>query len=437
MLRYVRMIAARAVATTQAAPMGPVHLDFMFREPLVPAVYQYETQERSQVGAGVTTILRGVSDEVADAVLPARRPLIIGGPNAGLLAGHAEKLADPLGAPILGDPLSEARTTPFGTDHILGAYDSFLRAPELVKELAPDLILRFGDPPTSKALAMYLQRYRDVKQIVVTNGAAWPDPDLTSHIIVPAESRAFCTGLLGALRNFHVQEPEWLAAWQRAERATLTAHEKALSASGEVTEPSAIADLAGLLPEGGAVMAGNSMPVRDIDSFWPVTTRLGFIHGSRGASGIDGVVSTALGIAARNDSPTVLVIGDLSFYHDMNGLLAARRHNLSATIVLINNDGGGIFSFLPQHEQSEDFELLFGTPHGLDFSHAGPLYGVGFQRVTTRQEYRDALKSSFEAPGVQVIEVRTDREENLKLHQRVWEAVADAVAPLVTEVLKP
>ena len=124
------------------------------------------------------------------------------------------------------------------------------------------------------------------------------------------------------------------------------------------------------------------------------------------------------------------MIGDISFYHDMNGLLAARRHNLSATIVLVNNDGGGIFSFLPQHDQSEDFEALFGTSHGLDFSHAGPLYGVDFQRVETRQQYRDALRASFEAPGVQVIEVRTDREANLKLHQRIADAVAQAVAPL-------
>jgi 2-succinyl-5-enolpyruvyl-6-hydroxy-3-cyclohexene-1-carboxylate synthase len=144
------------------------------------------------------------------------------------------------------------------------------------------------------------------------------------------------------------------------------------------------------------------------------------------------VVSTALGVAARSGEPTALVIGDLSFYHDMNGLLAAGRHHLSATIVLINNDGGGIFSFLPQHEQSEDFELLFGTPHGLDFSYVSPLYGVGFQRVETRQQYRDALKASFDSPGVQVIEVRTDREENLKLHQRIWAAVAEAVTPLAT-----
>src|SRR5690606_15965987 len=121
------------------------------------------------------------------------------------------------------------------------------------------------------------------------------------------------------------------------------------------------------------------------------------------------------------------------FYHDMNGLLAARRHGLDATIILVNNDGGGIFSFLPQHDQSEDFETLFGTPHGLDFRYVGPLYGVEYHHVESRRAYREALRKSFQAPGVQVIEVRTDREENLKLHQRIWARVASAVEPLVTE----
>jgi 2-succinyl-5-enolpyruvyl-6-hydroxy-3-cyclohexene-1-carboxylate synthase len=181
------------------------------------------------------------------------------------------------------------------------------------------------------------------------------------------------------------------------------------------------------------------MPVRDLESFFAVDDkRVLFMHGNRGTSGIDGVVSTALGIAAATGGPTVLLIGDLSFYHDMNGLLAAGRHGLSATIVLINNDGGGIFSFLGQHEAEdhETFEQLFGTPHGLDFSHVAGLYGVSFQRVTTRQEYRAALKASFEAPGVKVIEVRTDREENLRLHQRIWSVAMSAAESTLVEGAK-
>ena len=150
-------------------------------------------------------------------------------------------------------------------------------------------------------------------------------------------------------------------------------------------------------------------------------------------SGIDGVVSTALGVAAKQGGWLLLVVGDLSFYHDMNGLLAARSFGLRATIVLVNNDGGGIFSFLPQNDDEEHFEALFGTPHGLDFAPVATLYGLGWQRVETRAAYAAALREAAVAPGVNVIEVRTDRAANLALHQRIWRAVADAVAPLATK----
>jgi 2-succinyl-5-enolpyruvyl-6-hydroxy-3-cyclohexene-1-carboxylate synthase len=299
--------------------------------------------------------------------------------------------------------------------------------------LRPGFVFRLGDPPTSKPLATFLARHGDVPQYALAQPGRWPDPDLSATAVLQADPTDICMTMLEALGDVATRSNGWLPAWREAESRTCAAIESVLGEFEDASEISAISDLADVLPDGGYVFAGNSMPVRDIDGFFGTRGKQVTLLGSRGASGIDGVVSTALGVAARSGAPTVLVIGDLSFYHDMNGLLAAQRHDLSATIVLINNGGGGIFSFLPQHEQSEDFEMLFGTPHGLDFSHAGPLYGVGFQRVATRQEYRDALKASFDAPGVQVIEVRTDREENLKLHQRIWAAVVEAVTPLANE----
>ena len=432
MLRYVRMIASRAADTAREQPAGPVHLDFPFREPLMPAPFAWSSEPRSaRLLHSAGTIGVGVAPAI-DALLNASRPLIVAGPGSALGGDQSPKLAKALGAPLVVDPLSELRASPFVNEHVLAAYDYFLRSPVVSDALVPDVILRLGDPPTSKPLATYLAKHRDVQQIVVANAAPWPDPDLSAAVVIHGDPSAFCRAAHDAMRarKADVADALWFPAWRRAEEATQQAYEAVLGESDAVNEPSVIADLAAVLPEGAAVFAGNSMPVRDIDAFFPASKRLGFIYGSRGASGIDGVVSTALGIAARHEFPTVLVIGDISFYHDMNGLLAAQRHNLNATIVLVNNDGGGIFSFLPQHEESEDFETLFGTPHGLDFSHVGPLYGVGFQRVGTRQQYRDALKASIEAPGVQVIEVRTDREENLRLHQRITDAVAQAVAQI-------
>ncbi|GBD19034.1 2-succinyl-5-enolpyruvyl-6-hydroxy-3-cyclohexene-1-carboxylate synthase [bacterium HR27] len=183
-----------------------------------------------------------------------------------------------------------------------------------------------------------------------------------------------------------------------------------------------------MLPDGAALVAGNSMPVRDLDAFFPASARRIRFFANRGANGIDGVTSTALGIAAGHPGPTVLVTGDLSFYHDLTGLLAARRHRLRATIVLLNNDGGGIFSFLPQaREVPERFEFLFGTPHGLDFQHAAALFGLAYARPADWPAFRAALAASLLADSVTVIELRTDRQRNVELHQRLWDAARAAV----------
>ena len=194
----------------------------------------------------------------------------------------------------------------------------------------------------------------------------------------------------------------------------------------DLSEPAVFLDLADLLPEGTVVFAGNSMPVRCLDSFFPPSDRPLRFLANRGANGIDGVVSTALGVAAATSGRLVLVIGDISFYHDMNGLLAAGKQGLSATIVLLNNDGGGIFSFLPQAERVEHFEELFGTPHGLDFSHAARMYGLGYSRPSNRTQFREDVSLSLDSQGVDLIEVVTDRKTNVELHQQIWSAAASS-----------
>jgi 2-succinyl-5-enolpyruvyl-6-hydroxy-3-cyclohexene-1-carboxylate synthase len=424
MLRYVRLVAARALATTNASPNGPVHLNFPFREPLIPALPaaaagfgRYPTTEK------VEAVAPAVPYSLVGSIGAWKRGLIVCGPDRSLDAGAVAELTGRRW-PVLADPLSGLRCGPQVGPNIVGSYNTFLRSPALVERLKPDFIMRFGAPPTSKPLETCLAAWHDVPQVVVAPPGQWPDPYATASSVLHCDLAALGK-VLGRVR----MNRDWLAAWQDAESRTRAAIESAIAALSEPTEVSAITDLASVLPEAATVFVGNSMPVRDLDSFWPQSDRPTFFEANRGASGIDGVVSTALGSAAVRDGRVILVIGDLSFYHDMNGLLAAKRFGLSATIVLINNHGGGIFSFLPQHEQAEDFEALFGTPHGLDFAPIADLYGVGYQRVTTREEYRAALLASFEAPGVQVIEVRTDREENLRLHQEIWQAVEAALAP--------
>jgi 2-succinyl-5-enolpyruvyl-6-hydroxy-3-cyclohexene-1-carboxylate synthase len=196
----------------------------------------------------------------------------------------------------------------------------------------------------------------------------------------------------------------------------------------ELFEGKVFAELAELLPDGAVLYAGNSMPVRDQDTFFPATGRAVRFLANRGASGIDGVVSSALGAAAAGAGPLVLAIGDLSFYHDSNGLLAARRYGLDATIVLLNNDGGGIFSFLPQASHPEHFETLFGTPHGLDFRPLAETYGALFNRVATWGEFRAAVRRGLAEGGLHVVEVPTERRRNVALHREIWGAVSAALS---------
>jgi 2-succinyl-5-enolpyruvyl-6-hydroxy-3-cyclohexene-1-carboxylate synthase len=170
------------------------------------------------------------------------------------------------------------------------------------------------------------------------------------------------------------------------------------------------------------------MPVRDLDAFFPARDRAIRFLANRGASGIDGVISSALGASATSARPVVLVIGDLSFYHDSNGLLAARQHGLTLTIVLLNNDGGGIFSFLPQATDVEEFETLFGTPHRLDFRPLAEAYGARFCRVASWDDFREATACGISGKGLAVVEVPTERGRNALLHRQIWQEVSAALA---------
>jgi 2-succinyl-5-enolpyruvyl-6-hydroxy-3-cyclohexene-1-carboxylate synthase len=223
----------------------------------------------------------------------------------------------------------------------------------------------------------------------------------------------------------------WAAAWQAADRNTRAAIAARLDTLDELFEGKVFAELAALLPEGAILYAGNSMPIRDLDTFFPGGERAIRLLGNRGANGIDGVVSSALGASAAGAGPTVLVIGDISFYHDSNGLLASKLHNLNATIVLLNNDGGGIFSFLPQAADPEHFEALFGTPHGLDFEPLAQVYGARYTRVASWPSFRAALRDGLAGGGLHIVEVPTDRDRNVVLHRELWPLVAAAVAPIV------
>lgn len=223
------------------------------------------------------------------------------------------------------------------------------------------------------------------------------------------------------------RESAWAQAWLRAQQTTRTVLATALLASDEIFEGRVFAELGSLLPAGATLYVGNSMPIRDCDTFLAGGPKALRLLGNRGANGIDGVVSSALGAVAAGARPLTLVIGDLSLYHDANGLLAAKQQRLDATIVLLNNDGGGIFSFLPQAAEHQYFEALFGTPSGLDFQHLAALYGAQYCQPQSWAAFREALLTSWATPGLHLIELRTSRDHNVSQHRALWPLVSKAL----------
>ncbi len=430
MLRYVGAMAARAMSVAQGSPAGPVHLNFPFREPLMPSRPDSFNSTADLVFTGVTARREPdgqIIDQVIQAITGRRRGLIVCGPQDDPALGPAvAELGKTLGYPVLADPLSHVRTGPHHDALIIDSYDAFLKDASISALLEPEVIIRFGAMPTAKSFLLYAQRHGETRSILVDGDGGWNDPALHANLVVHADPVRFCERLADGLSSAGFQPlPGWSADWIQIDQSTRGTMTGIVDGFSEMFEGRVFQELARVLPEDSTLYAGNSMPVRDMDTFFPGgPERIRFLS-NRGANGIDGVVSSALGASTVAGGPTVLVIGDLSFYHDMNGLLAAKLHDLNATIVLVNNDGGGIFSFLPQAERPEHFEALFGTPHGLDFQPAATLYGLEYQVASTWDGFKTAVSASIGQPGVQVIEIPApDRTTNVNLHRQIWTAMS-------------
>lgn len=456
-LRHVRAVACRAVAIARgdtAAPPGPVHLNLPFREPLEPRAVAGDVPPPLAAGAAApgrecsawTRSARARPmpdaaslDEMAGTLSRARQPLLVAGtldaPDPAA-PGAIAALCSALGAPLVaevGSNLRRAATARFVVD----AHDAVVRAPSFsaASPARPDAILRLGPLPTSKAAAAWLAALDDVPQLVVDPAATWPDAASLATSIVVGEAGRVCRELAARLATARgsaiarTGERRWLERWLAAGRVAREAIAGSLAAARPF-EAHAVVGLARALPARSLLYVGNSLAVRALDLFWPADGPALRVLLNRGANGIDGFVSSVLGAAA--DDPAVPVVGlggDLSFYHDLNGLLAARRHGIAATLVVLNNDGGGIFDHLPIASHPLGYETLFATPHGLDFRPAVEMYGCAFVRVTSERELTSAVARSIAARCTTVVELRIDRRASLA----AWIAARERAVAAVQE----
>jgi 2-succinyl-5-enolpyruvyl-6-hydroxy-3-cyclohexene-1-carboxylate synthase len=409
-----RALACRAYWTAAGGRPGPVHLNFPLRDPLAPSPEQLDaagwqgredgrpwTELRDHSSAPHSDDVHALASRIAGEP----RGVIVCGPCHEDLADAASRLAAEAGWPLLAEPTSGVRCGDHDRSHVIAHYDVLLRVEQFAREHAPGLVLRVGDMPTSKPLRAFVAQS---SQIVVDSHGAWHEPTRTAELVLHAAAAPTLAALAAAVEmraRARDREPReggqdagWLQGWRDADARAWAA----VAAAPDDFEGKLFAGLEPELPDGALVWVSSSMPIRDVEAYFPQSPkRLRFLA-NRGANGIDGVVSSAAGAALATGLPTWLLIGELALQHDAGGLLAARRAGAQLEIVCINNGGGGIFDFLPvaEHADPAAYETHIATPS-------------------------DGIDLAALWPGLR--EIRTDRRQNVALHRALVERVAQSL----------
>ncbi|MFM9120099.1 MAG: 2-succinyl-5-enolpyruvyl-6-hydroxy-3-cyclohexene-1-carboxylic-acid synthase [Acidimicrobiaceae bacterium] len=414
-----RQIARDLFATSLGKVRGPVHLNLRFREPLMGVATSLPPRHESSA-----TIAEKVVSPSARSIrklkkaLNAKNGVIIAGPE-NYRVESILRLAEILSWPVLADPRSGARVP---SKFVVAAADSILRDEDFAKKLQPQVVLRFGTLPASKVVNSWLAS-SGAKQIVITTTSTLVDPDRLCALHIVGEIDELCAELVSARSNEQskLDDFSWLDLWGTAENSAQRSINTALADEPGLSEPGVARALYGLLPEASNLVVSNSMPIRDVE--WFAASRTGLrVYSNRGANGIDGVVSTAVGIALATRQPTTLLIGDIALLHDVNGLISLATRNIDLRIVVIDNDGGGIFSFLPQAQALEatKFEKIFGTPHGVNLKLLAHAHQIDTHEIANLSDFAEVLSQR----GPWLARVVTNRQENVKVHERINQMVA-------------
>ena len=421
---YPRQVARKSYMKAMDTKKGPVHINVPLFEPLVPEL----SRNHFEAGRSSFKVVKpNYSDIFAcgegnNLLERYERILILAGPQIDVdEADMIRSFGEALQAPILADPLSNVRGC--GTSKVvISTYDALLAGKALWHELKPDCVIQFGQIVVSKRVQQMIASWTDVEYIEVNSTMDSMNPTGKTTMHVQASIDVF-THVYGKNNN----SDTYLNIWRRLDQAG----KKQLSST--IDEPHCfegrtIRELQKQIPEDGQIFVANSMTIRDFDYFWFSGESKAVLYGNRGVNGIDGTISTALGLAA-NGRPTYLVTGDLSLFHDLNGLAVAKTHNLNLTIILHNNDGGGIFEYLPQ-KGTKHFDYLFSTSQGLDYSGAAKLYGCGYTKISSPNELSFVLAKIGQESGVHIIEIPTNREYSRELHKKYTKVSVDMEALL-------
>ncbi|VYU03732.1 2-succinyl-5-enolpyruvyl-6-hydroxy-3-cyclohexene-1-carboxylate synthase [Veillonella dispar] len=443
---YPRQVARKAYMKAMDTKKGPVHINVPLFEPLVPELSRnhfeagrssfkvvkpnYSSVFGCDNRNNLTHINNAIdiahgndgTNEINDLLKRYERILILAGPQIDIdEAEMIRSFGEALQAPILADPLSNVRGCST-SKVVISTYDALLAGQALWNELKPDCVIQFGQIVVSKRVQQMIASWTDVEYIEVnpTMDSMNPTGKTTMHMQASID-------VFTHLHGKNNSSDTYLNIWRRLDQAG----KKQLSLA--IDEPHCfegrtIRELQKKIPEDGQIFVANSMTIRDFDYFWFSGESKAVLYGNRGVNGIDGTISTALGLAV-NGRPTYLVTGDLSLFHDLNGLAVAKTHNLNLTIILHNNDGGGIFEYLPQ-KGTKHFDYLFSTSQGLDYSGAAKLYGCGYTKISSPDELSSVLAKIGQESGVHIIEIPTNREYSRELHKKYTKVSVDMEALL-------
>ena len=414
-----RHIARDLFATSLGDVQGPVHLNLRFREPLMGFATNLPPRDANDaVITKKVALPSSRSLRKLNKALESEKGLIIAGPE-NYRVESILRLAETLGWPIIADPRSGTRVP---NKLVVAGADAILRDEDFSKRLRPDVVLRFGTLPASKVVNSWLLG-SGANQVVITTTPSLTDPDRQCSLHIVSDIDELCAGLVSVHSKESVRKRSlsWLDKWVAAEDSAQKAINAALADEPGLTEPGVARAIYALVPEASHLVVSSSMPIRDVE--WFGAPRNGLrVHANRGANGIDGVVSTAVGVALATRQPTTLLIGDIALLHDVNGLINLASRKIDLRIVVIDNNGGGIFSFLPQAQALDEakFEKIFGTPHDANIKMLAQAHQINTHELTNISDLAEVLSQR----GPWLARVVTDRQENVKVHERINQMVA-------------
>jgi 2-succinyl-5-enolpyruvyl-6-hydroxy-3-cyclohexene-1-carboxylate synthase len=439
---YLQKIAVKAFRISQTENRGPVHLNFPFDKPLEPFSYtdkvskritQLKPQRFSRHKAGYSSskfIHEKTFKRIVNETLASEKGIIITGPmeydKESIRA--IKDLAVLLIYPVFADSISHLRFSVNKNEQtIISNFNSLLASEKFSESHQPDVILQFGRTPTSSSLESFLEKTNANRYLVNAYGDKF-DPTRNSTAALAVDPVSFCKALISNINDekFKRNKSVWLKDFIHAEEVSEKIKLKITQRSKFPNEPSIITEILKIVPTKSNIFIGNSLPVRDLDYFVSKTDKKLFLHFNRGASGIDGITSTALGIASRK-KPTVLITGDLSFLHDLNALATAVKYSIPLSIIVINNNGGGIFESLPIANRIKHFSEFFITPHNLEFAEIVKSFGINYHLITTLRELQRHLKSSLNKNFPSVLEIQTDAAKSVQLRNKFFSEVKKSI----------